>query len=55
MVFVQPDVKVLLQMAKAVVEGKLKIPIAAKMALKDARAAHELVAKGAKGKVLLVP
>jgi NADPH:quinone reductase-like Zn-dependent oxidoreductase len=55
LVFVQTDVKVLLQMAKAVVEGKLKIPMAAKIALKDARSGHELVAKGAKGKVLLVP
>jgi NADPH:quinone reductase-like Zn-dependent oxidoreductase len=55
LVFVQPDVKVLLQMAKAVVEGQLTIPIAAKIALKDARVGHALVAKGAKGKVLLVP
>jgi NADPH:quinone reductase-like Zn-dependent oxidoreductase len=42
-------------MAKAVVEGKLTIPIVAKMALKDAREAHILMSKGANGKVLLVP
>jgi NADPH:quinone reductase-like Zn-dependent oxidoreductase len=48
------DPKALLEMAKAVVEGKLAIPIAAKKPLKEAAAAHELVAKAASGKVLLV-
>lgn len=41
-------------MAKAVVEGKLSIPIAPKKPLKEAAASHELVAKGANGNVLLV-
>jgi NADPH:quinone reductase-like Zn-dependent oxidoreductase len=49
------DAKALLTMATAVVEGKLTIPIAAKMPLKDAAQAHALVAKGINGKVLLVP
>jgi hypothetical protein len=40
---------------KAVVEGKLTIPIVAKMALKDASEAHILMSKGSNGKVLLVP
>ncbi|MGO8698970.1 MAG: NADP-dependent oxidoreductase [Limisphaerales bacterium] len=51
----QPDAKVLLEMATAVVEGRLAIPIAAKMPLKDAARAHDLVAKRIDGKVLLVP
>ncbi len=42
-------------MARAVVEGRLAIPIAAKKPLKEAAAAHELVAKGVNGKVLLLP
>lgn len=54
-VYAHSDVKALLQMAKAVVEGRLTIPIAAKMPLKDAGEAHALVAKGSNGKVLLVP
>jgi NADPH:quinone reductase-like Zn-dependent oxidoreductase len=54
-VYAQSDVKALLEMAKAVVEGKLAIPIAAKKPLKDAGEAHALVAKGINGKVLLVP
>jgi NADPH:quinone reductase-like Zn-dependent oxidoreductase len=54
-VFVRPDAKALLEMAKAVVEGRLAIPIAAKKPLKDAGEAHDLVAKGINGKVLLVP
>jgi NADPH:quinone reductase-like Zn-dependent oxidoreductase len=54
-VFAEPDHKALLEMAKAVVEGKLAIPIAAKKPLKNAGAAHDLVAKGIGGKVLLVP
>jgi NADPH:quinone reductase-like Zn-dependent oxidoreductase len=54
-VYAQSDVKALLEMAKAVVEGKLAISIAAKKPLKDAGEAHTLVAKGINGKVLLVP
>ena len=49
------DTTVADQIAKAVVKGKLTIPIAAKMALKDAREAHILMSKGANGKVLLAP
>jgi len=54
-IYSQPDPKALLQMAKAVTEGKLTIPIAAKRALKDAAEVHAAVAKGMNGKVLLVP
>jgi NADPH:quinone reductase-like Zn-dependent oxidoreductase len=54
-VVAQSDPRALLQMARAVVEGKLKIPIAAKKPLKEAVEAHALVAKGSNGKVLLVP
>jgi hypothetical protein len=42
-------------LARAVVDGKLVIPIAAKKPLRDAGEAHDLVAKGINGKVLLVP
>ena len=55
LVFAEPDVKALLELAKAVVEGKLALPIAMKMPLKDAAEAHHLVAKGVSGKVLLIP
>ena len=54
-VFAEADKKALLEMAKAVVEGRLAIPIAARKPLKSAGAAHDLVAKGIGGKVLLVP
>ena len=54
-VFAHSDTKALLEMARAVVEGQLAIPIAAKKPLREAAAAHELVAKGVNGKVLLVP
>jgi len=54
-VFARSDPKALLEMAKAVLEGRLAIPIAAKKPLKDAGEAHDLVAKGINGKVLLVP
>lgn len=53
-VFAAPDPQALLQMARAVTEGELTVPIAAKMALKEARDAHALIEKGANGKVLLV-
>jgi NADPH:quinone reductase-like Zn-dependent oxidoreductase len=48
------DPKTLLYMAKAVKDGKLEIPIAKKLPLKDARQGHTMVEKGAGGKVLLV-
>jgi NADPH:quinone reductase-like Zn-dependent oxidoreductase len=54
-VYAKPDSKALLEMAKAVVEGRLSIPIAAKKPLKDAAEAHSLTGKGINGKVLLVP
>lgn len=54
-VFDRSDQKALLEMARAVVEGKLAVPIAAKKPLKDAAEAHALVAKGVNGKVLLLP
>jgi NADPH:quinone reductase-like Zn-dependent oxidoreductase len=53
-VYAEADPEALIQMAKAVVEGKLTIPIVAKMALKDASEAHILMSKGSNGKVLLV-
>ncbi len=48
------DPKALLEMAQAVKEGKLVIPIATKIPLRDAARGHDMVAKGANGKVLLV-
>jgi NADPH:quinone reductase-like Zn-dependent oxidoreductase len=47
--------KALLELANAVIEERLVIPIATKMPLKDAAEAHDLAAKGIAGKVLLVP
>jgi NADPH:quinone reductase-like Zn-dependent oxidoreductase len=41
-------------MANAVKDGKLKIPIARKLPLKEAREGHTIVNKGVAGKVLLV-
>ncbi|HTV40453.1 MAG TPA: NADP-dependent oxidoreductase [Candidatus Sulfotelmatobacter sp.] len=49
------DAQALLQLAKAVVEGSLEIPIATKMPLKQAADAQALAEKGAGGKVLLLP
>jgi NADPH:quinone reductase-like Zn-dependent oxidoreductase len=54
-VYAESDAPGLLEMATAVVEGKLTIPIAAKMPLRDARDGHALIAKGTHGKVLLLP
>ena len=54
-VFASADTKALLQMAGAVLDGRLSIPIAARKPLKDAAEAHALVAKGINGKVLLLP
>jgi NADPH:quinone reductase-like Zn-dependent oxidoreductase len=48
------DPKTLVYMAKAVKDGKLKVPVAKKLPLKDARQGHTMVEKGAGGKVLLV-
>ncbi len=53
-VYAEPDAEALLKLSRAVVEGKLTIPIAAKMSLKEAGQAQALVAKGVGGKVLLV-
>jgi NADPH:quinone reductase-like Zn-dependent oxidoreductase len=54
-IYASSDTKALLEMARAVVEKKLSIPIVARRALKDAAEAHRLVEKGVNGKVLLVP
>lgn len=48
------DPKTLLDMANAVKERKLKIPIAKKLPLKEAREGHRIVGEGVAGKVLLV-
>ena len=53
-VYAQADSKILLQMAQAVMAGKLIIPIGMKIPLKDADKGHAAVAKGGAGKVLLV-
>lgn len=53
-VYAHPDPKMLVEMAQAVKEGKLVIPIAAIMPLKDAAHGQDMVAKGINGKVLLV-
>jgi NADPH:quinone reductase-like Zn-dependent oxidoreductase len=53
-VFAQADAQMLLQMADAVVEGRLEIPIAERMSLKDASKAHALMERGVDGKILLV-
>jgi NADPH:quinone reductase-like Zn-dependent oxidoreductase len=52
-VYAQADSKILLQMAQAVIAGKLIIPIGMKLPLKDADKGHAAVAKGGAGKVLL--
>jgi NADPH:quinone reductase-like Zn-dependent oxidoreductase len=48
------DPTTLLYMANAFRDGKLSIPIAKKLPLKDAREGHTMVERGAGGKVLLV-
>jgi NADPH:quinone reductase-like Zn-dependent oxidoreductase len=48
------DPTTLLYMANAVRDGRLKIPIAKKLPLKEAREGHMAVEKGAAGKILLV-
>jgi NADPH:quinone reductase-like Zn-dependent oxidoreductase len=49
------DPETLLYMAKAVRDGKLKIPISQQLPLRDARQGHIAVERGAGGKVLLLP
>jgi NADPH:quinone reductase-like Zn-dependent oxidoreductase len=52
----QPNASLLRQMADAVRDGKLVIPIAERMKLSEAAKAHELAEKGgANGKILLIP
>lgn len=52
----QPDASLLRQMADAVRDGKLVIPIARRMKLSEAREAHALGEKGSLGgKILLIP
>lgn len=54
-VYAEADARALSEMSMAVTEGRLSIPIAKKMKLKEAGEAHALVAKGTHGKVLLLP
>jgi NADPH:quinone reductase-like Zn-dependent oxidoreductase len=49
------DPKRLGELAQAVAEGRLDVPIAKRFPLEEAAAAHELAEIGATGKVLLVP
>ncbi len=48
------DTETPLYMAKAVRDGRLKIPVSQKLPLRDAREGHIAVEKGAGGKILLV-
>jgi NADPH:quinone reductase-like Zn-dependent oxidoreductase len=48
-----PDPRRLAELAQAVADGKLVIPIAKRLPLSEARQAHKLAEKGAGGKVLL--
>lgn len=48
------DPKTLVYMAEAVKDGHLKIPIAQKLPLKDARQGHVAMERGVAGKILLV-
>jgi NADPH:quinone reductase-like Zn-dependent oxidoreductase len=48
------DPKALLHMAEAVRDGRLQIPIALKLPLKDAQQGHVAMDKGVSGKILLV-
>ena len=51
----KPDPDRLFELAKDVDDGKLKIPIACRMSLRDIRKAHEAAEKGVAGKILLTP
>ena len=53
-VYAQPDAKILVDMAHAVKERKLVIPISVKLPLKDAAKGHAVAEKGGIGKVLLL-
>jgi NADPH:quinone reductase-like Zn-dependent oxidoreductase len=53
-IFTRRDPKRLGELAQAVADGKLVIPIAKRLQLAEARAAHELAEAGANGKVLLL-
>jgi NADPH:quinone reductase-like Zn-dependent oxidoreductase len=49
------DPETLLYMAKAVRDGKLKIPISQQLPLREARQGHIALERGAGGKILLLP
>ncbi len=53
-VIAEADAEALLEMANAVLDGKLTIPVAVKLPLKDAVQAHAMMAKGVNGKILLL-
>ena len=48
------DPETLLYMAKAVRDGRLKIPISQQLPLREARQGHIAVERGAGGKILLL-
>jgi NADPH:quinone reductase-like Zn-dependent oxidoreductase len=50
----RPDASILLQMARAVVDGDLLLPIARRLPLKDAATGHAEFESGVRGKILLV-
>jgi NADPH:quinone reductase-like Zn-dependent oxidoreductase len=54
-VYSKPDPRTLTEMARAVVEGKLAIPIGRKLPLSSAAEGHAAVEKRGIGKVLLMP
>ncbi len=54
-VYARPDPPRLRQLAEDVRDGKLRIPVAQVLPLKEIRRAHELAEKGAQGKIALVP
>jgi NADPH:quinone reductase-like Zn-dependent oxidoreductase len=53
-IVVHPDSKRLAALAQAAARGELVIPVAARFPLAQAREAHQLVERGATGKVILV-
>jgi NADPH:quinone reductase-like Zn-dependent oxidoreductase len=54
-IWAHPDAARLHELAHAVRDGKLAIPIARRMRLSEIREAHEAAQKGAGGKILLLP
>ena len=54
-VYSQPDPKAMAELARAVVQKKLMIPIGKKLTLSNAAEGHVLMEKGGIGKVLLIP